>query len=326
LSGVLILGATGQVGNAIARRLAADGVDVRALVRSPKRADVLPEGVEPVTGDVTDSKSLQAAFEGVGTVYHAAGIPEQWRKDVGEFERVNVDGTRNVVEAALAAGVERFVYTSTDDVLVQGPGVEFDESVINPGPGDTPYQRSKLQADKIVTLALNDRGLPAVFLHPAGVYGPAPFLVKGLNDLLLELAKRKTPMLLPGGMGVAFSEDVADGHVRAAAQAPVGARYLLAESFQPLTGIAQAVAEHEPRAKVPKVMPMPVARAVSTVGEGVARLTNKPPLIAKSVLQFLERGARPSGARARAELGWTPTPFNDGVGRTLEHFRKQGWL
>ncbi len=325
MSKILITGATGQVGNAIARRLAGDGVEVRALVRSAKRADVLPEGVEAVTGDVTDPQSLQAALDGVGTVYHAAGIPEQWRKDTDEFARVNVEGTRNVVEAALAAGVERFVYTSTDDALVQGPGKEFDESVLNPGPGDTPYQRSKLQADRVVTEAL-DRGLPAVFLHPAGVYGPAPFLVKGLNDLLLELAKKKTPMLLPGGMGVAFSEDVADGHIRAAAQAPVGARYLLAESFQSLTEIAEAVAAAEPRAKVPRVMPMPVARGVMAVGERVAGITNKPPLISKSVLLFLERGARPSGARARAELGWSPTPFATGVARTLEHFRAQGWL
>jgi len=325
LSRILITGATGQVGNAIARRLAGEGAEVRALVRSSKRADVLLEGVEAVIGDVTDPKSLQAALDGVGTVYHAAGIPEQWRKDTDEFARVNVEGTRNVVEAALAAGVERFVYTSTDDALVQGPGKEFDESVLNPGPGDTPYQRSKLEADRVVTEAL-DRGLPAVFLHPAGVYGPAPFLVKGLNDLLLELAKRKTPMLLPGGMGVAFSEDVADGHVRAAAQAPVGARYLLAESFQPLTDIAKAVAAAEPRAKVPPVMPMPIARTVMRVGEGVANMTGKPPLIAKSVLLFLERGARPSGARARSELGWSPTPFTTGVERTLEHFRQQGWL
>lgn len=322
---VLVTGATGQVGNAIARRLAADGVEVRALVRSPKRAEVLPEGVQPVTGDVTDLKSLETALDGVSTVYHAAGIPEQWRKDVSEFERVNVDGTRNVVEAALAAGVEKFVYTSTDDALVQGPGEEFDESKLNPNPGQTPYQRSKLEADRIVTQAL-DRGLPAVFLHPAGVYGPAPFLVKGLNDLLLELAKRKTPMLLPGAMGVVFSEDVADGHVRAAAKAAIGSRYILAESFQPLTDIARAVAGAEPRAKVPRVMPMGVARAVSAVGEAVARATGKPPLIAKSVLLFLERGARPSGAKARAELGWTPTPFTTGVERTLQHFRAQGWL
>ena len=325
MSAVLITGSTGQVGNAIARRLAADGLEVRALVRSPERAQVLPDGVQAVFGDVTDPASLSAALVGCATVYHAAGIPEQWRRDVGEFARVNVDGTRNVVEAALAAGVERFVYTSTDDVLVQAPGEPFDESVVNPNPGQTPYQRSKQEADRIVVAAL-DHGLPAVFLHPAGLYGPAPFLVKGLNDLLLQLARRKTPMLLPGGMGVVYSDDVADGHVRAAAQASVGARYLLAESFQPLTEIARAVADSEPGAKVPRVIPLAIARAVSTAGERVAQVTGRPPMIPRSVLQFLERGARPSGARARAELGWSPTPFATGVERTLAHFRQQGWI
>ena len=321
---VLITGATGQVGNAIARRLAADGVEVRALVRSPERARVLPDGVQPVFGDVTDAASLREALDGAATVYHAAGIPEQWRKDTSEFARVNVEGTRNVVEAALGAGVERFVYTSTDDVLVQGPGEPFDESALSPNPPATPYQHSKQEADRIVTAAL-DRGLPAVFLHPAGVYGPAPFLVKGLNDLLMELAKRKTPALLPGGMAVAYSEDVADGHVRAAAHAEVGSRYLLAESFQSLTDIARAVAAAEPSAKVPRVMPLPVARAVSAAGEGVARVTGRPPLISRSVLHFLERGSQPSGARARSELGWTPTPFRTGVEQTLAYFRQQGW-
>jgi nucleoside-diphosphate-sugar epimerase len=322
---VLITGATGQVGHAIARRLAGDGVEVRALVRSPERARVLPEGVHPVFGDVTDASSLRPALDGAATVYHAAGIPEQWRKDAGEFTRVNVEGTRNVVEAALAEGVERFVYTSTDDVLVQAPGATFDESVVNPNPGETPYQRSKQEADRIVTAAL-DRGLPAVFLHPAGVYGPAPFLVKGLNDLLMQLAKRKTPAVLPGGMAVAYSEDVADGHVRAAAQADVGARYLLAESFQSLTDIARAVAAAEPRAKVPRVMPLPIARAVSIAGERVAQMTGRPPMIPRSVLRFLERGSRPSGQRARTELGWDPTPFATGVEQTLAHFRRQGWI
>ena len=321
---VLITGATGQVGNAIARRLADDGVEVRALVRSPERANVLPAGVEAVFGDVTEAPSLRTALDGCATVYHAAGIPEQWRRDVDEFTRVNVDGTRNVVEAALATGVERFVYTSTDDVLVGAPGALFDESVVNPNPGPTPYQRSKQEADRIVVAGL-DRGLPAVFLHPSGLYGPAPFLVKGLNDLLMQLAKRKTPALLPGAMAVAYSEDVADGHVRAAAQAEVGARYLLSESYQSLTDIARAVAAVEPGAKVPRVMPLPVARAVSVAGERVARVTGRPPMIPRSVLQFLVRGSRASGERARTELGWTPTPFATGVERTLAYFRQRGW-
>jgi dihydroflavonol-4-reductase len=73
-------------------------------------------------------------------------------------------------------------------------------------------------------------------------------------------------------------------------------------------------------------MPLGVARAVSTVGEGIARVTGRPPMIPRSVLQFLERGSRPSGDRARAELGWDPTPFPAGVEHTLAHFRQQGWI
>ena len=310
---LLITGATGQVGHAIARRLAGDGVEVRALVRSPERARVLPAGVQPVFGDVTDASSLRAALDGSATVYHAAGIPEQWRRDVGEFTRVNVDGTRNVVEAALAAQVERFVYTSTEDVLVQAPGAPFDETLLSPNPGVTPYQRSKQEADRIVTSAL-DRGLPAVFLHPAGVYGPAPFLVKGLNDLLVQLAKRKTPALLPGGMAVAYSEDVADGHVRAAAEAAIGARYLLAESFQLLTDIARTVADVEPRAKVPRVMPLTVARAVSTRGRA-GGAAHRPPAA--------DLSQRASVPRARLTPVWGAGAVRPRVGPDAVRHRRR---
>ena len=321
MTDVLITGATGQVGNAIARRLAQDGNGLRALVRSPERARVLPEGVQPVFGDVTDAPSLRAALDGCATVYHVAGVPEQWRRDVGEFARVNVEGTRNVVEAALAAGVERFVYTSTMDVLVQTPGVSFEEAVINTSRCPTPYQRSKQEADLIVTAAL-ERGLPAVFLYPSGVYGRAPFLAAGLNDLLARLVGRDVPLLLAGGMAVVYSDDVADGHVRAAAQAPVGARYILSESFQTLTDIARAVLGD---GKVPRVLPLALARVVSTAGEQVARVTSRPPMIPRGVLQFLELNARPSAAHARAELGWNPTPFATGLERTLAYFSEQGW-
>src|SRR3970040_1134511 len=102
---ILVTGATGNVGHPIARQLAAEGHRVRALVRDPERArGLLPEGVEAVPGDVTDAESVRAAVRGCDVVYHAAGLPEQWRRDTADFTRVNVDGTRNVAEAALAAG------------------------------------------------------------------------------------------------------------------------------------------------------------------------------------------------------------------------------
>jgi len=323
---ILITGATGTVGHPISARLASDGHRVRALVRSPERAhNLLPAGVEAVRGDVSDAASVRSAIEGCAVVYHAAGLPEQWRLDPGDFEQVNVLGTRNLVEAALAEGCERFVYTSTIDVFAWTPGVPFSELVIDPEPRPTAYERSKQKADRIVTEAL-DRGLPAVFLHPSAVYGPAPVLAAGLNDLLAQLASRKIPMLLPGGMPTVYAADVAEGHLRAAADADVGERFILSEEFHSLADIAQTVARHAPRAKVPPVMPMAVAQAVSALGERVARVTKRPPLVPRGALHFLESDARPTADRARARLGWSAKSFEEGVGITLADFRERGWI
>lgn len=323
---VLITGATGTVGHPIAARLSAAGHDVRALVRDPARAaPLLPDGVEPVVGDVTDASAVRAAIDGCTIVYHAAGLPEQWRLDPGDFERVNVGGTRNLVEAALSEGCGRFVYTSTIDVFAWRPGEPFDESVIDTNPRPTYYERSKQSADRIVTEAL-DRGLPAVFLHPSGVYGPAPVLAAGANDLLAQLASRKIPMLLPGGMPMVYADDVADGHLLAATEADVGERFILSESYQSLADIARVVARHAGRAKVPPVMPIAVARAVSAIGERVARITKRAPLIPRGALHFLESDARPVATRAAEQLGWTAKGFDEGVALTLAQFREHGWV
>jgi nucleoside-diphosphate-sugar epimerase len=322
---ILITGATGTVGHPISERLLGEGHGVRALVRSPDRArGLLPEGVEPMAGDVADAASVRAAIEGCSVVYHSAGLPEQWRKDPGDFQRVNVEGTRNLVEAALAAGVERFVYTSTIDVFAWTPGEPFDEATIDPDPRPTYYERSKQEADRIVTAALG-RGLPAVFLHPSAVYGPSPVLT-GLNDVLARVARRKIPMLLPGGMPVVYSDDVAVGHLRAAAKAPVGRRFILSQSYFTLAEIARAVQRQVPGAKVPRELPIALARAASVVGERIAGVTGKPPLIPRGGLHFLESHPCPVAARATQELDWAPRAFDDGLVSTFEHFREQGWV
>jgi dihydroflavonol-4-reductase len=323
---VLVTGATGNVGAPIAMRLAREGHDVRALVRSPRRAgELLPEDVELVSGDVTDAASVRAAVEGCAVVYHAAGLPEQWLRDPADFTRVNVNGTRNLLDASLAAGVERFAYTSTIDVFAWTPGEPFDESRLDPDPRPTHYERSKQAADALVVDAV-DRGLPAVFLHPSAVYGPAPALTPGLNDFLVRLARRKVPLLLPGGMPVVFSQDVAEAHIRAAADAPPGARYILSTTYHTLEEIARAVAQRVSEARVPKMMPISVARAASVLGEGAAKVTRRPPLIPRGTLHFLESHPVPDATRARDELGWKPIAFEEGVAQALEHFRREGWI
>jgi len=319
----LLTGATGTVGSAVARRLVAREDHVRALVRDPERArTLLPPGVELVQGDVTDADSVARAMRGVDSVVHSAGLPEQWQRDPSIFERVNTGGTRTMVEAALRQGVQCFVHTSTIDVFAYTPGVEFDESDVDPVSHATAYERSKQAADRAVSDAVQ-RGLPARILHPAAVYGVAPVTTPGVNWLIQRLARGRIPLLLDGGMPLVFSDDVAEGHLLAAA-APVGSRYILSEAYTPLVEIARAVVELRGRGRVPPVMPLAAARATAAAGEVVSRLTRRAPLVAQGELHFVTAHLLPSSRRAREELGWRPLPLREGMQRTLDDMARRG--
>lgn len=326
----LVTGATGNVGNAIARALVDERRPVRALVRDPERArGLLPDPVELVRGDVTDPRSVAAAVAGVGTVFHAAGLPEQWLPDPETFTRVNVGGTRNLLEAARDAGVARFVYTSTIDVFAWRPGTPFDESVLDPEPKHTHYERSKQAADRLVQDAV-EAGFPAVFLHPSAVYGTSPTTSPGVNDLLCRLVKGEIPMLLPGTMPVVFADDVARGHL-AAEQAAPGSRYILSESVWALPALAAEMAAAARavlgiEVKLPSVLPALVARGVSWVTETLSLLTRQAPLLPAGQLEFLLSGATPVADRARRDLGWRPQPLADGLRSTLRWLVDRGAL
>jgi dihydroflavonol-4-reductase len=321
----LVTGATGLVGNNIVRLLARRGRPVRALVRDiAKASPLMPNNVELVRGDITDRDSLDAAMVDCTVVYHSAGLPEQWLREPATFDRVNAIGTHNTVEASLAADVARFVYTSTIDTFTfPKPGSTFDETEIDPQPKATHYERSKQQADRIV-VAAQQRGLPAIYVHPSGVYGPGPTTSPGTNQLIADLARSSVPMLLPGGMPVVYSLDVAEGHIRAEEQAAIGARYILSESYQSLQDVAAAVRLATGRSRIPPTMPLLIASAVAAIGESIAKMTNKPPLLPKGQLTFLQYEARPVAERAITELGWKPTSFLDGLAETLAFLKAAG--
>jgi dihydroflavonol-4-reductase len=159
---VLVTGATGLIGNALARKLVERGHEVRALVRDAERARaVLPSGVALARGDVTEPASLGPAMVGIEWLFHAAGMPEQWQRDEGIFDRVNRQGTANVLEAALAAGVRRVVYTSTMDFFAAPRGGTLVETHLDPAPKHTAYERSKQAAEREVE-RVRARGLEVV--------------------------------------------------------------------------------------------------------------------------------------------------------------------
>src|SRR5438105_3657440 len=315
----LVTGATGKVGHATAGALLAGRHEVRALVRDPVRAAaVVPAGVELAQGDVTDPGSVRRAAEGCEVVFNAMGLPEQWLADAGAFERVNVGGTRAVTEAARAAGARRLVHTSTIDVFHAEPNGSFDESVVADYPKGTAYERSKQEAER-VALAGADEDLEVVVVNPAAVYGPGPLgSASPERDLFRPVLRGRLPVMTPGGFGVVFSDGVARGQLLAALKGRPGERYILCDGHVTLAEFARIAVEEAGRGHVPPTVPAPVARALATGGEALARVIRRPPLLPKGQLHFFLWNAAPRAAKAERELGWRPTDVREGVRRTLE--------
>lgn len=319
---VLVTGATGIVGWNIVTALCADGQRVRVLARDVERTRaVLPATVDVVSGDLGDAESLIRAVAGYDTVFHAAGMPEQWLRDPSLFHRVNVDGTRSLVHAASDAGVTSFVYTSTIDVFAHRPGVGYDESKLAADPLPTAYERSKQLADRVVADALAD-GLPARFVHPAAVFGPSPTRTPGLNDLIGQLARNRLPALPPGGVPVVYAPDVARGQIRAATAA-VGSRYILADRYLPFPALAAEVRRLS-GCRIPPQLPQRTARIISALTEAAARVTHRSPMLPAGQLHFMTAAHQPDANRAAIELGWAPTDIDQALTATLAYLRASG--
>jgi dihydroflavonol-4-reductase len=315
---VLVTGATGKVGNAVATALVSRGDEVRALVRDPARAAaVLPSEVEALRGDVTDPPSIEAAAAGCEMVFNAMGIPEQWLADEERFDQVNAVGTLNVARAVRGAGARRLVHTSTEDVFHAETGGRFDESKVADYPKGTAYERSKQRAEELA-LSVRD-GLEVVIVNPSGVYGPGPTPTISLDEnLIVPLVRKRLPTLPPGGLGVAFVEGVASGHLLAAERGRDGERYILCDRHVTLRELAQTVVRVAGRGRVPPSLPLPLARGMAAAGEALSRIIRRPPLLAKGQLHYFAWNAEPVSTKAQTELGWRVTPLEDGIRRTLE--------
>jgi nucleoside-diphosphate-sugar epimerase len=315
---VLVTGATGKVGFAIASALLERGDQVRALVRDPKlAATVIPAGIEPVTGDATDAASLATAAEGCELVFNSMGLPEQWVRDEAIFEQVNAVGSGELAGAAKRAGVRRFIHTSTHDVFHADTGQRFDETMVADYPKGTAYERSKQHAEELV-LAERD-GMEVVILNPCAVYGPGPSASVSFDkELFGPLVRKRLPALPPGGSGLVFAGGVAAGHLLAAEKGADGERYILADAYADFRELAEMVVRLAGRGRIPPRMPVPVAHAASAITEGISKVTRRPPLAPRGQLHYFLWQARPDSSKAQRELGWRTTPLEEGVRRTLD--------
>ena len=208
--------------------------------------------------------------------------------------------------------MRRAVHTSTIDVFHAERGGHLDESQLADYAKGTAYERSKQRAEE---LALAARGeMELVIVNPAGVYGPTPVSSVGFDDqMFAPLIRGRLPALPPGGCGVAFDAGVAAGQLLAADRGRDGERYILCDRHVSMRELAEAVVEAAGRGRVPLILPSGLARALTAAGEALARIIRRPPLLPRGQLHFFMWDAWPDSTKAQEELGWEPTPLEDGV-------------
>jgi dihydroflavonol-4-reductase len=326
---VLVTGATGFVGSGVARALAARGFQVRALVRKASpRANLNGFEVEPVEGDMLDKASIERALAGARYLFHVAADYRLWAKDPQEIIRNNLAGTGAVMEAALAAGVERVVYTSSVATLKpRSDGVAVDETA----PADMltavgAYKKSKVAAERLVERMVAENGLPAVIVNPSTPIGPRDIKPTPTGRVIVEAATGKIPAFIDTGLNLAHVDDISQGHLLALDKGRIGERYILGGQDvslqQMLADIAGLVGRPAPKVKLPRAPLYPLALAA----EGVAQLTGKEPFVTVDALKMASHVMYFSSAKAEQELGYRARPYREGLADAIAWFRAAGLL
>src|SRR5215469_7492760 len=241
LKPALITGATGFVGWHVARKLLDRAWKTRALARDPARLRELG-GIEPIQGDLCDRASLERAVAGCGVVFHVAADYRLWTSRPEEMFRVNVEGTRNLLEAARNAGVERFVYTSTVGCIGTPPGGLGDEhwpAGLEEMRG--PYKRSKFLAEQ-VALEFAARGFPVVIVNPTAPVGEHDVKPTPTGRIVLDFLNGKIPAFIDTGLNIVDASDTAAGHLLACERGRDGQRYILGSENLTLAQILENLA------------------------------------------------------------------------------------
>jgi dihydroflavonol-4-reductase len=322
---VLVTGGTGFVGRALLRRLLADGRDVRALARSDDAASTLAElGATSVPGDLDDGGSLRAAMEGVGTVFHVAGVNAMCLRDPSELYRVNVDGSERVLRAAAHAGVGRIVYTSSAATIGEPEGVIGREDTPHRGTFLSDYERSKYLAERRVQTLAAELGVATVTVNPSSVQGPGR--IGGSARLLLGLVNARLPVVVPTFVSIVDVDDCTEGHVLAERRGVPGERYLLngaTLSVAEAIGVLRGVGGRPHRVLT---LPRASARLGGRLAGVVARVSGRDLPACPEMVRTLLHGHRFDGSRAHRELGLRYQPIEATVTRTLAWYADRGLL
>jgi dihydroflavonol-4-reductase len=326
----LLTGATGFIGAAVLRSLVNAGHGVRALVRpNSDRRNLSGIDCEIVIGDLIEPESLRRAVRGCQAVFHVAADYRLWVRDREKMNRVNIQGTVDLIQAAAAAGVSRIVYTSSVATLrLRDDGLAADEqSQAELGDIIGAYKQSKFLAEHEVKRLVSDAGISVIIVKPTAPFGPGDVKPTPTGELVLQAASGRMPAYVNTGLNVVHVDDVATGHLLAYRKGIPGETYILGGENRTLQWILETVAEltgqRPPRIRLPHWFVTPLAYVSEGItrmkGSGEPRITLDGVRMARKLMYF-------SSEKARRELGYSPRPATEALRDAIEWFYKEGYL
>jgi dihydroflavonol-4-reductase len=326
----LVTGATGFVGAAVVRRLLARGETVRVLTRPAsdrRNIDDLP--VEIALGDLLAPDSLPAALSGCRSLYHVAADYRLWAPKPEAMYQANVEGSRNLIRHAIAAGVERIVYTSSVAVLGRTadgrPADEETPVTIDDMIGH--YKRSKFLAEEAVRSLIADEDAPVTIVNPSTPIGPRDIKPTPTGRMIVEAAAGRMPAYVDTGLNIVHVDDVAEGHLLAHDRGRIGERYVLGGQDMTLAEILRAIAEivgrPPPKVRLPHNLILPIA----VLAESWARLFKTgEPFVTIDGIRMAKKRMFFSSAKAKAALGYSHRPPQDALRDAVAWFEGNGYL
>ena len=324
----LVTGATGFVGSAVARVLLARGHRLRLLARpGGDRRNIAALDAEIVEGDLASHASLKAATAGCRYVLHVAADYRLWVPDPDVMNRINVAGSRALLMAAQAAGVERVVYCSSVAALgLIGDGTVADETT--PVAVDKiigTYKRSKYEAEQAVLELVRQHGVPVVIVNPSTPIGPRDVKPTPTGKMIADAASGRMPAYVETGLNIVHVDDVAEGHALALEHGRIGERYILGGDDMSLRDIFSEISRLVGRAPPSIRLSPDLLTPLAIACEWAARATGWNPLVTRDTLAMARKKMFFSSAKARAELAYRPRPAIEAIADAVTWFRSSDY-
>jgi dihydroflavonol-4-reductase len=320
----LVTGGAGFIGSKLVEALLAQGEEVRVFdSRADAATHLADAGAVLVAGDILNRDELRSALDGCERLFHVAALFQMWQPDKRRYYRVNVDGTRNVLDGALEAGVRRIVYTSSAATIGEAQGQLGNERTVHRGYFLSDYERSKYLGER-VALEVCERGLPVVVVNPTSVYGPGQ--TSHMTQALARFLNGRLPAIIETRLSFVFVDDVIEGHLAALEKGQIGERYILGGEnawLSEFLGLGARIAGVRGR---PRKVPAWLVRVVARVLGAVSLATKRRPWVSLDEARTASHSFIFDTSRAEQELGleWTPLPV--GLERTVSWLRQERFV